>query len=206
MKIEINLKIIFIIILFFLIDNLSTYGIFIIFILIHELAHLVVGILIGGKPKKMTISPFGMSLEFYSYGKNKIFYKILFFSSGPLINLVIALLFNFLYNKNDLIQIIIYINVAIGIFNLLPILPLDGGKLLREIAKGIVGFEKANKFIIYFSKIVLMCITFIYAILIVKVKNIMILLLILYLWHLYYIEEKKYNIYEKANNSIKKII
>ena len=206
MKIEINLKIIFMIILFFLINNLSTYIFFLIFILIHELGHLFVGILIGGVPEKMTISPFGMALEFYSYGKNKIIYKILFFSIGPVINIVIAWIVNLFGSKNELTQMIIHINIAIGIFNLIPILPLDGGKILREIAKCIFGIEKANKFVIYFSKVILMLISFVYAILIIKIKNIIIIFLICYLWYLYFIEEKKYNIYVKTSNSIKNII
>ena len=46
MKIEINLKIFFLIFLLFIIDNINTYLIFLIFILIHELSHLIVGILI----------------------------------------------------------------------------------------------------------------------------------------------------------------
>ena len=96
--------------------------------------------------------------------------------------------------------------MAIGIFNLMPILPLDGGKIIKEILKCFFKTEKVNRFIIYFSKCYLMLISFIYGILIIKIKNIMILILILYLWHLYFIEEKKYHIYEKMNNSIKNII
>ena len=70
MKIEINLKIILVLILFLLLNNIDTYIIFLIFILIHELAHLFVGIMIGGKPRKLNLNQLGVSLEFYSYGKN----------------------------------------------------------------------------------------------------------------------------------------
>ena len=152
MKIEINLKIVFIILLFFLINNLGTYMIFLIFVSIHELAHLLVGILIGGIPEKMTISPLGMSLEFYSYGKDKRICRILFFSIGPIINFIIALITKIFFLENELTTIIIYTNMAIGIFNLMPILPLDGGKIVKEILKSFFKTEKVNRFIIYFSK------------------------------------------------------
>ena len=66
MKIEINLKIIFVLIFLFMFDNMNTYLVFLFFILIHEIAHLIVGICIGGIPKKMNISIFGVSIEFYS--------------------------------------------------------------------------------------------------------------------------------------------
>ena len=109
MKIEINLKIILVLILFFIIQNVNTYVIFLIFIVIHEVSHLLIGICIGGKPRKLTISPFGASLEFYSYGKSKPYHKIMFFLAGPLINLVIALFF-FYFSKNSYLnQIIIQI-------------------------------------------------------------------------------------------------
>ena len=89
MKIEINLKIIFALILYFTFDNISIYLIFLAFILLHEFAHLMVGIAIGGIPKKMTISMLGVSLEFYSYGKNKAIHRIVFLVVGPIINLII---------------------------------------------------------------------------------------------------------------------
>ena len=206
MKIEINMKIILILILLLIIKNINTYMIFIIFILIHELAHLIMGIMIGGVPKKLTISPFGASLEFYTYGKNNSVCRILFFLIGPLLNLIIALVimnFNWdIYFKQE----IIFTNLAIGIFNLMPILPLDGGKILRELFKIFIGTDKSNKYTMIISKVILFIISFTYAILIVKIKNIMILFLLIYLWYLYKIEERKILLYEKASNSIKNMI
>lgn len=206
MKIEINLKIILVFILFIIFNNISTYIIFIIFIAIHELAHMIAGIMIGGKPKKISLNPFGLSLEFYSYGKEKFLYKIFFFSAGPLINLLIALCLYFFKDYQFFRQEIIYTNLAIGIFNLIPIVPLDGGKILKEILKKILGLEKATKFIIIFSKSILTVVSFLYSIYIVEIKNIMIFFLLLYLWYLYILEERKYYIYKKASDSIKKLI
>jgi len=173
MKIEINLKIIFIILLFFLINNLSTYIIFLVSILIHELAHLLVGILIGGKLERFIVSPFGMSLEFFSYGKDKRSYRILFYVIGPVINFIIAFITKLFFITNELTTIIIYTNIAIAFFNLMPIMPLDGGKITKEFLKCFIENEKANKFIIHFSKFYLMIMSFAYGILIIKIKNIL---------------------------------
>lgn len=206
MKIEINLKIIFAIIFYFIFDNIKIYFIFLIFILLHELAHLIVGIAIGGIPKKMTISILGVSLEFYSYGKNKIIHRILFFAVGPIINLIIGFLYSKLMPEQEIKDIIVKTNYAIGIFNLLPIIPLDGGKILREILKFCIDADKANILVIFVSKTVLVCLTLIYSVLILKIKSIMILLLLIYLWYMYSIEEKRYNLYEKARKTIRNII
>lgn len=206
MKIEINLKIILALIFYFIFDNIKIYLIFMEFILIHEFAHLISGIALGGVPKKMTISIFGVSLEFYSYGKNKTIHRILFFVIGPIINLIIGFLCSRLMKNREFKDIIVQTNYAIGIFNLIPILPLDGGKILKEILRLCVGVDKSNILVMIISKTVLVIFTLIYSVLILKVKSIMILFLLMYLWYLYIIEEKKFYLYEKTRRAIKNII
>ncbi len=204
MKIEINLKIVFAIILFLIFKNLNIYLVFLFFVLIHEIAHLIVGLMIGGKAEKMYITPFGVSLEIYSYGKSSSLNKILFYLSGPLINFILAIIFFYLKSDINLKEEIIYTNIAICFFNLLPILPLDGGKILKEIFNILFKSEKANEIIIVFSKVFLGIISLIYSILIIKVKNIYILTLLIYLWYLFLIEENKYSILKKTREEIKK--
>lgn len=206
MKIEFNLKIILFLITFFIVRNINTYIIFLIFTLVHELAHLFVGIIIGGIPKKLSINPFGISLEFYTYGKKNPIFRILFYAIGPLFNFAIAIILLGFENKNQYLYEIIYTNIAIGIFNLLPILPLDGGKILREVLKIFLDLRHANKYSILSSKIVLCLITFCYAILILIVKNMIVVFLLAYLWYLYEIEEKKFNLYEKTSNAINALL
>lgn len=199
MKIEINLKIILVLILFLIIRNINTYLIFILFILIHEFAHLFVGICIGGKPKKLILSPFGASLEFYTYGNNNSIARIIFFLIGPFVNFFIAFL---LLNFDIKLDKIIFTNLAIGMFNLIPILPLDGGKIIREVLKIFFGIEKSNNYTMIISKIILIMISFFYAVVIIKIKNIMILFLLIYLWYLYVIEEKKLYLYNTIKSKI----
>lgn len=203
MKIEINLKIVIALILSFIINNIQAYIAFLIFVLIHEIAHLIIGIYIGGIPKKLALNPLGVSLELYLYGKIKTFKKIIFYLSGPIINLIIAFVFFRCVNITYWSTLAIYTNLAICFFNLIPILPLDGGKIVKEVLKVVVGAEKSNKYIFVLSKLFLIIITFIYSIVIIKVKNIYILLLIIYMWYIFYMEEKKYYIYEKTISIIK---
>lgn len=206
MKIEINLKIIFVLIFLFMFDNMNTYLVFLFFILIHEIAHLIVGICIGGIPKKMNISIFGVSIEFYSYGKNKTLYKVIFYLIGPAINLLMSFIFYKIMKKSEVKDIFVITNFAIGIFNLLPILPLDGGKILKEVFRYFFGFDISNRIMMFISKLFLIIASFTYSVLIIKIKNIMILFLLVYLWYLYAIEEKKYNLYLKTKSVIKNII
>lgn len=205
MKIEINLKIILFIILFFLLNSINTYLIFLIFVIIHELAHFICGICIGGIPRKLYLNPLGVSIEFYFYRKKNFLSKILFYFSGPLINFLIAIICYYIKIDESLKIIIIYTNLALGIFNLLPILPLDGGKIFKEILKKYFNGECANKVTIICSKTILVVITFLYSLLILKVKNIYIVFLLGYLWYLYFLEEKKYQLFKRVAESIKSI-
>lgn len=204
MKIEINLKIIIAIILFFLLSNLNMYFMFLFFVLIHEIMHLIVGLIIGGKAEKMYINPFGVSLEIYLYGKSRPLSKILFYLSGPLINFILAIGFFYFNMDVELKEKLIYTNLSICFFNLLPILPLDGGKILKEIFTVFFSSDISSNIMIYFSKIFLGIISLVYSILILKVKNIYILILLIYVWYLFLIEEKKYSILKKTRDEIKK--
>lgn len=202
MKIEINLKIILMFVLCVLFYSMNTYIIFLIFIIIHEVAHLISGLIIGGKPKKFSLNPFGVSLDFYYYGKNSFLCETLFCMSGPFINFLIYIILEnwnieFVYKEE-----IMYTNLAVCLFNLIPILPLDGGKILKIILKKCVGFEKSNLYTIVFSKIFLIIISFLYSVFILKVKNIILVFLLIYLWYLYLMEEKKYILYKKTKETM----
>ncbi len=118
---------------------------------LHELGHLFAGILFKLRPEKIEIMPFGFSISFKISTKEynrKIkkanlleLKKIGVAIAGPLTNFLIILI---TANTNIEIQkglMIIYTNIVIMLFNLLPIYPLDGGRIL----KGILHIYKGKK-------------------------------------------------------------
>lgn len=194
MKIEINLKIILLIVLFIILNKIDVYILFIFFILCHELSHMVIGILLGFKPKTLALNPFGVSIEFYNYNENNKkgrWKRIFTYFAGPISNFLFCIFFYFFEIDIIMKTKLIYTNLLIGIFNLIPILPLDGGKILKEIIKSFYNNKIASIFMINITKSILIIITFMYSIAIFKMKNIVIFFLIMYLWCLYYIEEKR---------------
>lgn len=204
MKIEINLKIILILVLFLLINKIDVYAIFLIFIIIHEIVHALVGILLGFKPKVFKLNPLGVLIEFYSYNNASYIKKILIFLAGPISNILLSSIFYFIDIEFELKTKLIYTNLLIGIFNLIPIIPLDGGRIFKEILTNFIGNKNANEFMIISTKVILAIITLIYSIVIFKMKNIAIFLLIIYLWYLYLIEEKKVKMVSKVYDALSK--
>lgn len=194
MRFRIDLKIFVFLIIFYFTKQIEIYAMIMFFALIHELGHLLAGLLLGMKPEKIELMPFGVSISFKikveEYNK-KIkkgnlleIKKILVAIAGPLTNFIIILITNSL--KIDIFKglIIIYTNFLIMIFNLLPIYPLDGGRVLKDILHINFGIRKSELYTNIISKVMVAIITAISSIMILRVHNIAILLIDMYLWYL----------------------
>ena len=207
MRFRIDLKIFIFLILFYFTKQIQIYAMIMIFAIIHELGHLLAGILMGMKPEKIEIMPFGVSISFKinvkeynrKIKKGNIFEikKIIVALAGPITNFIIILITS--NSKLDLIKsmLIIYTNFLIMIFNLLPIYPLDGGRILKGILHIVLGKRKSEKCINIISKITVTVITAISSILILYVHNISIVLIDVYLWYLVIKEDSIYKNREK---------
>ena len=213
MRFRIDLKIFIFLIIFYFTKQIEIYAMIMLFALIHELGHLLAGILMGMKPEKIELMPFGVSISFKikveEYNKkikkrNMLeIKKILVALAGPLTNFIIIIIAS---NINiDLFKalIIIYTNFLIMIFNLLPIYPLDGGRILKGILHIILGKRKSEKYTNIISNITVIVITAISSILILYVHNISIFLIDMYLWYLVLKEDK---IYKNRQEIYKKIL
>ena len=121
---------------------------------------------------------------------------------GPLINIILAIVLSNLNIDFNLKPTLLNANILIAIFNLLPIYPLDGGRILKGVLHIFFGNINSKKFINDFSIIFTIILTAIASIAIYYLENISIFLIIIYLWSIVLIENKKYKrslkIYEMA--------
>ena len=232
MKFKIDLKIFFVIFLFVLLKKIEVYILFMIFVIIHEMFHLLTGIILGYKIKTLKLEVIGMSMEFYEKeqkirtnlnckniqsksklhktkklnfvkfkesNKNNI-KKIIILFMGPISNLIIAFVFAILE-----MPVIVYINIIIAIFNLLPISPLDGGQILNRILRIIYGNKEAYRITNSLNTIIMSVITAISSILILYLKNISIVIILIFMWYLVFKENQKYNEIQKYFKCVHKL-
>ena len=149
MQIKVNLKVFLFLTIFIITKQIKIYAILMLFALVHELGHVIMGIILGFKIEAISIIPTGFTVKFKAECKNYNIQikngnllsvkKILIALAGPLVNIfiVIATLTYYKFTQSLYIvhiptDLVIYSNILIFIFNLVPIYPLDGGRILKE--------------------------------------------------------------------------
>lgn len=192
MSFKLDLKIFLFFILFYFTKQIEVYSYILFFAAIHECGHLLAGILLGFKPENIILSPLGLSIQFKIFedeynkkiAKSNMMEvkKILIALAGPMTNLLIILLFCIFRFSNLNLELIIYSNLIICLFNLIPIYPLDGGRILKSFFSLLIGRYKANNLISVISNVFMIILTFFSSILVFYLENIAIFLITVYLW------------------------
>ena len=212
MLFRIDLKIFIIIVLFYFTRQIEIYSIIMISTLIHEIGHLIAGIIFGMKPKKIEIMPYGLSISFKiipkDYNKKIIkgnfleLKKIFVALAGPLTNIIIIIICSNLKIDTSTKLLINYSNIWLILFNLLPIYPLDGGRILKGILHILFGRYQSEIYTNIISFISIISVSMIASILIYRFQNIAIFFGVLFLWCVYI----KQDIISKKRNKIYKLV
>ena len=203
MKIRIDLKLLFFLVFFYLTRQIKIYLLVLGFVFLHELAHIIVGLILGLKPLQIEIMPFGFCIKFLPEKEdlnrkirkaNLVELKYIYIAiAGPILNLTIAAIFSYisLQSNSEFALLITYSNLLLFIFNLIPIYPLDGGRIIESILKINKGISKTEKQMEIITKTTIILLTIISSIAILYLKNIAILLIIIYLWLLTWKEKQR---------------
>ena len=155
MKIEFHYTFIIIAISFILTGYFSNLIIFTSIILFHEMGHYIIAKINHLNPKKIIIYPYGGITIINNLINTKIVKELFVAISGVIFQTMYYLIIIILY-KNNLIRDYIFniftkYHYSILIFNILPIHPIDGSKILNLLLSLYLPYKLVNKLSIVIS-------------------------------------------------------
>lgn len=126
--------------------------------LIHELAHVICAGFFGVGVSHITLYPFGLCAvlsDGYIPSSYKEFFTAL---AGPLSNAVMFFICSVLYNLQNaaFLLLCMNINLAMCVLNLVPALPLDGGRMLKAILSSQFGIIRSYNFMLRVSRVLVL--------------------------------------------------
>lgn len=154
-KVNIHISTYIIVLISFLAGYFETVFLTILTIIVHELGHFITANLLKLKVSEIRIFMFGGVTILDENLTLDIKKEIITLIMGPLAEvLFLALIFVIYKNgyvSNRTWELFYNINILLLSFNLLPILPLDGGKLLNNILDYILSYNLSHKISIIIS-------------------------------------------------------
>ncbi len=139
---------------FILTKNISTFLLFTFVVLTHEYGHYLVAKKCGYKLDSFIIAPYGVNLNY----KERAFDskdEILIALAGPLVNIILSFIVVSLWwilpNLYNYTSDFVNQSLMLGLFNLLPCYPLDGGRIFIGLISQNMERKKAVKIIYYLN-------------------------------------------------------
>lgn len=133
-------------------------------VVLHELGHCLAAKRYGVHIHRILLLPIGGMAQFGSIPRQPQ-RELIIALAGPLVNFTIVGMLYFLsgsperllidenyYNLSDTLSLLLVFNLIMGCFNLLPVFPMDGGRILRALLALKFTYLKATKLAIYIAK------------------------------------------------------
>lgn len=152
-------------------------------------------VLCGGKVYQLRFLPVGLN-ALIEDGPCSKWDRIRIYTSGPLINFLLSGL-GFLLNSYylfapDSMRFFILINASLFIFNMIPILPMDGGRILREALSLKLGMFLAGRYTRSISRLLSLFLIMVGAVQIFyNVRNFSLILIGIYIFFTLKYEERE---------------
>lgn len=155
----------------FAIQNIETFLCLYIFVIMHEIVHMLVATILKMNVYEIELLPIGVNAKYA--GKTTNFKELLISLAGPFASFLFSIIL-----KNETFKLM---NLSIAIFNLIPMRPFDGGKIFENILNILLSKKIANKILSFLSKITLNLLLFFSIITLIFLRNYYLVILVIYM-------------------------
>jgi len=135
-----------------IIDIITTGALVICALILHELAHIFAVNYLGGKVEKVGAFPLGIKAKFTGLEKLLAWERYIIYGAGSLANLIVAVwafsVSRMSYFGVPWLMAFASYNIVLCVFNLVPVLPLDGGRIAHQFLSNRIGILRANRIMI----------------------------------------------------------
>lgn len=114
-------------------------------VILHEAGHVLAAKRLGIRVYEVELLPYGGVARMEELSKYGGFTEGAVAVAGPAVSLVLAVIFYYLSGYSDLFRTAHEYNLIIFVFNLLPFIPLDGGRLARNVMEFFMGYRQATR-------------------------------------------------------------
>ena len=122
---------------------------------LHECGHFVTARLFGWKVEQIVFYPYGGSSNFSEDINRPLKEELWILLLGPLTQILCYVVLSQLPLLPKTLELLKLYHYSILIFNLLPIYPLDGGKLLNIVLSYHLSYQKSLRYSLIFSFLIL---------------------------------------------------
>lgn len=120
-------------------DNLIEYLSALVIVCLHEYGHYYFAKKFNFEIEKVEIFPFGAFLSLHDYGLHHIVEELVLLLGGLCVHLPLYFFIKFFFDSTYLLAV----NRLVLLFNLLPIYPLDGSKILLLLLSTVLDYYQA---------------------------------------------------------------
>ncbi len=152
---KINVSFAAVITLMLILDGSGTCAVALFCCVIHEIGHIICLVILGEKPESVELSFYGIKLERSRQSSLTAAEEMAVYAAGPVMNFIFSAFMLPFASGHTGIKTAAAISFCVGVFNLLPCPPLDGGNILSSFLVFISDEEKTKKICFYVSYFVI---------------------------------------------------
>lgn len=189
MSIKIHIYLILMAAYMFAIGKIEMFAYYYLFVLMHELSHILVALILKVDVKEIELLPIGINAKYEN--KISLIRELIISFSGPIASIIFSIIF-----ENETF---VFMNICIAIFNLIPIYPLDGGRIVQSTLKMIFGEYIGKKLSYTITKFFLIVLSLVSLFLAAYAQNYYFIILTIYVLYIAKEEIKKEHFYGIIN-------